>query len=357
MSTKIQESDSEEFYRHLFNSAGEGMVIVNRLGHIITANARTTELFGYELEELISQGVGMLIPENVRPHHHSYISDYFKNPRVRMMSESSKLYGRKKDGSNFPVEISLTYFKTKKDLFSIALISDITQRKADEKKILELNDQLQIKVEERTVQLDQSEKLYSTIAENFPDGSISVLDNELNYVFTEGRELKKQGIKTKTILGTAYLARFNTKDADRIRKHFHGVFQGTPTSYDFELNNAFYDADAVPLENINGEIEQVLVFEKNVTRKKIAEEEIKNSLEKERELNILKSRFVSMASHEFRTPLAAILSSVSLIGKYTKEDQQQNRDKHITRIKSSIHNLTTILNDFLSLDKLETGKV
>lgn len=64
-----------------------------------------------------------------------------------------------------------------------------------------------------------------------------------------------------------------------------------------------------------------------------------------------------MASHEFRTPLAAILSSVSLISKYTTEEQQPKRDKHISRIKSSVQNLTIILNDFLSLDKLEAGKV
>lgn len=171
------------------------------------------------------------------------------------------------------------------------------------------------------------------------------------------KELKKQGIHPKSILGSNYLARFDNKEAERIRVHFRDVFKGIPSSFDFEFNNCFYDADVVPLEDINGEIAQVLVFEKNVTRKKISEVEIKNALEKERELNVLKTRFVSMASHEFRTPLAAILSSVSLIGKYTKEEQQENRDKHITRIKSSIHNLTTILNDFLSLDKLETGKV
>ena len=71
----------------------------------------------------------------------------------------------------------------------------------------------------------------------------------------------------------------------------------------------------------------------------------------------LKSRFVTMASHEFRTPLSAILSSVSLIGKYTTSDEQEKRNKHIERIKSSVVNMTEILNNFLSIGKLEEGQV
>ena len=84
---------------------------------------------------------------------------------------------------------------------------------------------------------------------------------------------------------------------------------------------------------------------------------MKKTLKNERELNRMKSRFVSMASHEFRTPLSTILSSASLISKYRDKDQQPNRDKHIVKIKSSVHNLTSILNDFLSLEKLEAGKI
>ena len=87
------------------------------------------------------------------------------------------------------------------------------------------------------------------------------------------------------------------------------------------------------------------------------EESLHQALSKERELSQLKSRFVSMASHEFRTPLATIMSSASLISKYTETDQNDKRAKHIERIKSSVANLTGILNDFLSLSKIEEGKV
>ncbi|MCB9235370.1 MAG: PAS domain S-box protein [Bacteroidia bacterium] len=88
-----------------------------------------------------------------------------------------------------------------------------------------------------------------------------------------------------------------------------------------------------------------------------AEEEARNALSKEQELSELKSRFVSMASHEFRTPLTSILSSASLISKYIEAGNADRSEKHLGRIKSSVRNLTGILNDFLSLEKLRSGKI
>jgi signal transduction histidine kinase len=85
--------------------------------------------------------------------------------------------------------------------------------------------------------------------------------------------------------------------------------------------------------------------------------ELTNALEREKELSEMKSRFVSMASHEFRTPLSAILSSVSLVDHYKAEEHDEKRIKHIERIKSSVRNLTEILDGFLSIDKLEQGRV
>lgn len=107
-------------------------------------------------------------------------------------------------------------------------------------------------------------------------------------------------------------------------------------------------------KQLNKEIEERHEAENKL---KAQEAELKEALNKEKELNELKSRFVSMASHEFRTPLTSILSSAAIIGKYTNESQQSNREKHIGRIKSAVSNLTGILNDFLSLSRLEEGLI
>ena len=106
-----------------------------------------------------------------------------------------------------------------------------------------------------------------------------------------------------------------------------------------------------------------LVEERTLSLKKIvlalreAKEEVSLSLEKEKELSQMKSRFVSMASHEFRTPLSSVQLSASLIEKYAEPFENQNIAKHVGKIKSAVGNLTTILNDFLSLERLEAGNV
>jgi PAS domain S-box-containing protein len=101
----------------------------------------------------------------------------------------------------------------------------------------------------------------------------------------------------------------------------------------------------------------ILELEKEINERKKAEEEARKALEKERELNDLKSKFVSIASHEFRTPLSTILSSISLVDKYKDRNELDKIDKHTFRVKMSVNHLTAILNDFLSLGKLEEGKI
>jgi PAS domain S-box-containing protein len=85
--------------------------------------------------------------------------------------------------------------------------------------------------------------------------------------------------------------------------------------------------------------------------------DLQDALEREKQLGELKSRFVTMASHEFKTPLATILTSATLIGKYTKTEEQPQREKHLKRISDTVVNLSNLLNEFLSIGKLEEGKI
>jgi two-component system sensor kinase FixL len=103
--------------------------------------------------------------------------------------------------------------------------------------------------------------------------------------------------------------------------------------------------------------ERTKSLKKTVTALREAKEEVSISLEKEKELNQMKSRFVSMASHEFRTPLSSVQLSSSLIEKYAEPFNNKHIAKHVHKIKNAVGNLTTILNDFLSLERLEAGRV
>lgn len=357
-SNKVTRVKIKDICEILFETAAEGLVVADRQGFICVANPRITEMFNYTEEELLGQKVEVLIPNEYRKKHVGHREQYNHHPTKRSMGIGMDLRAKRKDGSIFPVEVSLNHFEINGEMMVMALISDVTERKKADEKILQLNAELEKRVEERTHALEESQLLYRTIARNFPNGMISVFDKDLNYIFAEGLEMYRMGITSDELKGTNYLSRLPDSIKNNIQNNLKKVFQGENISFEIEVKGRTYMLNAVGLQNQDGDINQILVVEQNITKLKTAEENMRSALEKERYLNELKSRFVSMASHEFRTPLTSVLSSTSLLSKYMgKEGTEEKQEKHINRIKSSVHHLTAILNDFLSLDKLEEGKV
>lgn len=349
---------SPSIYKTLFDNAKEGFVVTNEKGIIEIVNPQFLELFGYSsLEEVKGSPIEIVIPKQLRNKHEGHKSSYVKNPHPRAMGIGMNLKGERKDGSEIPVEVSLTHFHEDGALKILCLITDITVKKQIEDEIRQLNAELEEKVKIRTQEVQRSHALYSQIARNFPKGTINVFDKDLNYVFVDGKELFKMGIDGKQLIGSNYIKRLSKEIAPTIEAKLKNVFNGDSKTFEIELANEIYEMNAEPLYEDGGEINQILVVERNITEEKKAEKEIKRALEREKELNELKSRFVSMASHEFRTPLSSIYSSATLLEKYKTTEQQEKRDKHINRIKSSVNGLTSILNDILTLSKMEEGKI
>lgn len=376
---------STENLNAMFTHATEGIIISNVKGEIVMANPRACEQFGYEYGKLQGRIIEDLIPKKIAHKHTDHRKGYYKDSQSRSMGSGMNLYACKKNGEEFPVEISLSSFRNKNEVFVISFIIDITQRKKQEDQIIKAQEELEQRVLDRTKELAavnksleklnkslqeemierrkieealrDSERLYSTIARNFPDGVICVIDREFSIVFIDGKELENLGWKRDALKGrkinTLKLLDFNEEDKSKLLN----VFNWESTHFDVDLNDEYYVVNAVPLPDAKGFIKEILLVLQNVTEVKKAESEILQSLEKEKELNEMKSKFVSIASHEFRTPLSTILTSVSLINKYQDNSLLEKRNRHIDRIKASVKNLTDILNDFLSLEKLEAGKV
>lgn len=345
---------TDPVYKILFDSIAEGFIIANGEGEIVMANPRTCELFGYEPGEVIGLKVEALIPQAQRKKHVSLRTDFHQQPKKRAMGGNMNLKACRKDNSEFYVEISLNHISINEETYISALITDISERVLKEKEIKELNSDLEEKVRKRTQEVRESQELYSAIARNFPNGTINVFDRDLNYIFVEGKELFQMGITSEKLIGTNYLERLSTEIRPKIKSAFMDVFNGEVQDFEIAYRDHHYRINAVPLSYEGNEITQILVVEKNITTQIEFLAQQKEALEKERNLNEMKSRFVSMASHEFRTPLSTILSSTSLIEKYIERDMVDKTLKHTERIKNSVHGLTEILNDFLSVDKLET---
>lgn len=255
---------SNEAFQEIFQSMTEGIVAINQEGNILVVNRIAEEMFGYERNELHGKNLEILLPARYRQGHLKHRLSFNQNPAPRKMGLGRDLTALRKDGKEFPVEISLSSSSSNGNFIAIAFISDISWRK---------------KAEESLKQSEEQLIIYAS-------------------------ELEKK-VQART-------------------------------------------------EDLNRTIEKL---EQEVKERKKAEEEVRRSLEKERELNELKSKFVSIASHEFRTPLSTVLSSISLIKQYSEKGDFEKIEKHIHRVKSSVNHLTFILNDFLSLGKLEEGKV
>ena len=249
--------ENEFVFNVLFEAVSEGVVVVDENQTIVATNFAAEQMFGYAKKELQNQSLKLLIPPSYHAVHGGHFNKFYKESSVRKMGQNRELYGANKNGNKFPVEVGLNPFIIKDKTFVMSIIIDITERKAFEDKILELNALLESKISTRTVELNK------TVA------------------------------------------------------------------------------------NLEEEIEKRVK----------AESKLRTALKKEKELNELKTKFLSLVSHEFKTPLSGILNAAVLAGKYTRTEMQDKRDKHLLTIKSKVNYLDGILNDFLSVERLDSGKV
>lgn len=264
----------KELYHHLtfdkthmsslFENATEGILLTNSHGKIVLVNPAAEKVFGYSAFELVGHSIEILIPMKSRGGHEALRQGFYKAPGNRTMGIGRDLYARRKDGSEFPVEVSLSYYKQKTESYVIAFVVDITKRKEIENSMLQ-----------------------------------------------QKKELEKL---------TDDMRKLNAKLEAKVE-------------------------------------ERTLILKEALLRLEESQKELSESLDKERQLNEIKSRFVSMASHEFRTPLSTILSSATLVSKYPLTEDNDKRDRHLRKIKDSVSHLNDLLEDFLSLGKLDEGKV
>ncbi len=475
----------------MFLDATIGIIVANENGEIQLANKLAASLFGYDEGELLNHTIEILIPKKVRSKHHSHRENFHKQPKPRIMGEGSELEGLRKDGSTFPLEISLSPLNVDGEKLVIAYVNDITNRVKVKQALQESEmrfrnivnklpvgaliiqeDKLEINgaVENITgygsKEIDSIKEWFEQLSGNDFETNWNNYQQDLRSGFQEIREISiirkdgtecwikfqgyqfNQGVvllinditKTRSAekvleenrlrlenyaidleravhLKTRQLAVSAQKleQASSLSKigyweidfsegksqitfskeycELYGVEEDAPGQnkeyflqfiegeeraqvvqntknaikkgsgkFHYKATNKsgkeiYFQAELKCYYDRFGELETVFCVVQDISEQKKAELQLETSLARERELGQLKSRFVSMASHEFRTPLTSILSSVSLIEMLNAKGKLAGQEKYIKRIENSVDNLTSILNDFLSLEKLESGNI
>ena len=259
----------------------------------------------------------------------------------------------------------------------LAIVRDITERKQVEALLQQAHDELEIRVAQRTAQLSQAneqlrqeisdrtkaeEALRSSIATNrallnaIPDSMFRISSGGtfVNYKATKNNKLP---LPDDDILGKTLYQVLPPNVAQPFMQAVKQVLAtGNIQIFEYQLlverNLLDYEARiVVSAEN------EVMAIVRDITERKRAEADIRNALEKEKELNELKSRFVSMTSHEFRTPLTTILSSAELLQDFGNIWDEEKKLKHFLRIQTSVTHMTGLLNDVLLIGKAEAGKL
>ncbi len=345
-------------YELIFRHSSEGIILCNTRGIIELVNPIGIKMFGYNNEsELIGARIESLIPNRYREHHQSHRKGFNAKPTTRRMGVGKRLAALRANGEEFPVEISLSHYEEAGEGKIIAFVVDITARIKAEDELNMINSRLEEEVEHRTQELQKQYQLLRSISSHFPNGNIYVLERDFTISWADGQLLRESGLKDSSLTGISYTDRLNEIVRPKVFGLLEKCFEQESFDCELQYEDRFFSLSGVPLNENNEEVDQILLVEMDISSIKHMEIELASNLQKEKELNELKSRFVSMASHEFRTPLSSISSSAALIAKYITGEQQEQRDRHINRIKRSVSSLTDILDNFLSADKLESGLI
>ncbi|MFH0865436.1 MAG: PAS domain S-box protein [Bacteroidota bacterium] len=358
---KAEEEMNKAFekYKELFDTSNDIIYTMDFKGNFTSVSPSAERLLGYKLEALSNRNMTNFISEETAGIAFENITKKLKGEKTNTVYE---VEFKNNFGSVTDLEMnSMIRYKNGQPIEVFGIARDITEKKKLSNELKNTLDNLEKQVTVRTEELSRSEELYYTTVNSISDW-IYVIDRNYRIVFAND-SLKKiftRGGDGRELLGMYMKDVFtflDTEDYGNIEQVFsEGIQVINESEYDV-FGKKYYTQRKISPVFLNNEVIRVVVTVIDITKHKEIENEIMKNLEKEKGLNVMKAQFISTVSHEFRTPLAGILSSVQLLMRYDNKWTDEKKEKMFKQIIDAVNHTKTLLNDVSIIDKDHSDKI
>jgi protein-histidine pros-kinase len=354
--TQVRLSDSDrerqlegERLRLVVEAAPNGIIVVSEAGTITLVNAQTEKAFGYTRAELVGQPIEALVPERFRAAHPAQRRGFFADPKARAMGAGRDLFGRRKDGSEFPLEIGLSPITTREGLVVLAAVVDVTERKRAEGEREQLTRELQLLLE------STGEGIYG-------------IDLEGRFMFINRAALGILGFTREELLGrnAHQVVHHTRKDGSAYPVQECPIFRAFRTGQGCRRDDEVLwrsDGTSFPAEYASYPILQqgastgAVVTFSDITERKQFEAALRLATEQAQAADRLKSAFLATMSHELRTPLNSIIGFTGIILQGLAGPLNPEQAKQLEMVRGSARHLLALINDILDISKIEAGQL